>query len=90
MSRSLDRAESAGLVLRQADPYDRRAQQVTLTKKGEQTVQAFTPHLLEVLDQTVYGVLTDEYVETFVELLGRVSSSARHLLETRDHTPKQP
>ena len=90
MSRSLDRAESAGLVLRQADPYDRRAQQVTLTKEGEQTVQAFTLHLLEVLDQTVYGVLTDEEVETFVELLSRVSSSAHHLLETRDHTPKHP
>ncbi|MGI9540239.1 MAG: MarR family winged helix-turn-helix transcriptional regulator [Miltoncostaeaceae bacterium] len=35
VSRRLDRAEALGLVVRRADPQDRRAQQIVLTKTGE-------------------------------------------------------
>ena len=81
VSRMIDRAESDGLVRRHADPHDRRAQQITLTKAGEEAVETFAPHLVEVLNQTVYSTLTDKEIETLIDLLGRVAKSADQLLE---------
>jgi len=75
VSRVVDRAESEGLVQRQADPYDRRAQQITLTETGEEAVQRFAPHLIEVLDETLNGTLTEDEGDTLVELLARIAES---------------
>ncbi len=81
VSRMIDRAEHRGLVERQPDPEDRRAQQITLTALGEEAVDAYVPHLVEVLNQTIYATLTSDEIETLVELLARVTSSAHQLLE---------
>jgi len=81
VSRTLDRAEDCGLVKRQPDPEDRRAQRITLTDAGEEAVDAYVPHLVEVLNQTIYATLTSDEIETLVELLARVTSSAHQLLE---------
>jgi DNA-binding MarR family transcriptional regulator len=76
VSRVVDRAESEGLVRRQADPDDRRAQQITLTETGEDAVQAFAPHLIEVLNRTINSTLSEEEDDALIELLARVTESA--------------
>ncbi len=86
VSRIIDRAERDGLVLRRPDPSDRRAQQITLTESGEAAVDAFLPHLVEVLDQTLQKALTDDEIETLVRLLARIAASAEELLEQHTAT----
>jgi len=81
VSRMIDRAEHHGLVKRRPDPEDRRAQQITLTDAGEAAVDAYVPYLVEVLNQTIYTTLTRDEIESLVDLLTRVTSSAHQLLE---------
>ena len=52
-----------------------------LTALGEDAVDAYLPHLVEVLNQTIYAALTDNEIETLIDLLARVTSSAHQLLE---------
>jgi DNA-binding MarR family transcriptional regulator len=82
VSRLVDRAEAAGLVERQADPDDRRAQQIALTPAGEQAAAMYSPLMTEVLEELVFETLTAEERVTLVELLGRVESRAVELLRT--------
>jgi DNA-binding MarR family transcriptional regulator len=84
VSRVIDQAETDGLVVRRADPDDRRAQRVALTKVGEDALDVFIPHVLEVLDQTVYAALDDTEIETLIDLLSRVAASAHQFLEQHD------
>jgi len=84
VSRVIDRIESDGLVQRQADPDDRRAQQITLTRAGEEAVETFAPHLVAVLNKTLNSTLTEEERDTLVELLARISESAHGFLEQQD------
>ena len=81
VSRIIDRAERDGLVRRRPDPIDRRAQQITLTEAGEAAVDAFVPHVVEVLDQTLYAALSDQEIKTLIGLLARVAASAHQVLE---------
>jgi DNA-binding MarR family transcriptional regulator len=85
VSRVIDQAESDGLVIRRADPDDRRAQRIALTEAGEAALEAFVPHVLEVLDRTVYTALDDDEIETLIDLLTRVTDSAHRLLDESDH-----
>jgi hypothetical protein len=48
---------------------------------GEEAVDAYVPYLVEVLNQTIYATLTGDEIETLVNLLARVTSSAHQLLE---------
>lgn len=81
MSRVIDRTERDGLTRRQPDPNDRRAQYVVLTKAGEQAVDVFAPLLVEVLDRVIFATLSSDEIETLVDLLTRISTSAQQLLE---------
>ena len=81
MSRVIDRTERDGLTRRQPDPNDRRAQQVVLTKAGEQAVDTFAPLLVEVLDRVIFATLSSDKIETLVDLLTRISTSAQQLVE---------
>ena len=81
MSRVIDDAEKEGLVARQPDPDDRRAQLISLTEVGEATLTTFVPDVVRVLDQTIYTALDDEEVRTLVELLSRVNGAIHKLLE---------
>jgi DNA-binding MarR family transcriptional regulator len=85
VSRVIDQAESDGLVIRRADPNDRRAQRIALTQAGEDSLEAFIPHVVKVLDQTVYATLDDHEIETLIDLLGRIAASAHQLLDESDH-----
>jgi len=81
VSRLIDRAESRGLVHRQPDPNDRRAQLITLTEAGVVAIDAFFPHVVEVLNETWFAALSADEVDKLVDLLSRVTASARDLLE---------
>jgi len=87
VSRVIDQAESDGLVGRRPDLNDRRAQRIALTAAGDDVLATFIPHALSVLDKTVYAVLDDDEVDTLVDLLTRVTASARDLLETSEDDP---
>lgn len=80
VSRLIDQAETEGLISRRSDPHDRRAQLITLTSIGERAFEEFVPPVLELLDRTIYSVLSADEVEVFVDLLERVAARARELL----------
>lgn len=84
VSRLIDRAESRGLVHRQPDPGDRRAQLITLTGAGETAIDAVLPDVIEVLNKTWFAALSAQEVDTLVDLLSRVTVSARDLLAGGD------
>jgi DNA-binding MarR family transcriptional regulator len=82
VSRVIDQAEDAGLVVRKPDPDDRRAQLITLTKKGNRAFDEVAPYTNAVLERTIYASLEEEEVETLVRLLRKVVDSTHQLLET--------
>ncbi len=79
VSRRLDRAAEHGLVCREPDPDDRRAQQVCLTPKGREVVEDFYPRLESVLDQVFGTTLSKPEQATLVDLLNRVETAAREI-----------
>ena len=81
VSRVIDDAEREGLVARQPDPDDRRAQLISLTEVGDAALTTFVPDVVRVLDQTIYTALDDDEVRTLVELLSRVNGAIHKLLE---------
>lgn len=82
VSRVIDQAEHAGLVVRKPDPDDRRAQLITLTERGDRVFDDVVPYINAVLDQTIYASLGEEEVQTLIRLLRKVADSAHQLLET--------
>ena len=69
MSRFVDRVEAAGYVRREPDPDDRRAQQVVLTRAGNDLLRRMWP---------VYARGIDAH---FAAFLGDSPAAARALLE---------
>jgi DNA-binding MarR family transcriptional regulator len=80
VSRLLDRAQADGLVLRNPDPTDRRAQHIVLTERGYEAARRFAPLMNDVLDELVFEALSAEERATLIELLGRLRDRARELL----------
>lgn len=83
ISRILDRAEEALLVVRETDPEDRRAKAVTLTDKGREAMCDFAPRLHAVLDQAIHQVLDPAEIETLVTYLERIESAANRCISDR-------
>lgn len=84
VSRMLDRAEREGLVRREPDPDDRRANQVYLTADGEQAVRRLAPRLHAVLDAAIFQTLDPTEVDTLVDLLERIEAAARRVGGDKD------
>lgn len=76
VSRTIDRAESSGLVRRGPDPDDRRASQVSLTAAGRDVVVDFGPRLIAVIDRVISRHLSGDEIDTLVDLLGRIEAAA--------------
>jgi DNA-binding MarR family transcriptional regulator len=76
ISRTIDRAETAGLVARSADPSDRRASQVELNDPGRAVVKEFAPRLEAVIERVINQQLTAEEADTLVELLWRIEAAS--------------
>ena len=81
VSRLIDQAETDGLISRQTDPRDRRAQLIKLTPEGERAFDEFVPPVLEVLDETIYSELSADEVEAFVDFLERIATRSQEFLD---------
>ena len=81
VSRLIDQAETDGLISRQTDPRDRRAQLIKLTPEGERAFNEFVPPALDVLDETIYSVLSADEVEAFVDFLERIAARSQEFLD---------
>ena len=81
VSRLIDQAETDGLISRQTDPRDRRAQLIKLTPEGERVFNEFVPPVLEVLDETIYSELSADEVEAFVDFLERIAKRSQEFLD---------
>jgi DNA-binding MarR family transcriptional regulator len=81
VSRVIDHAEEVGLVERHADPDDRRAQLIRLTPAGKEALDGFVPHVVDILQRTIYTALEPQEVDTLIDLLKRVSAAAHELLD---------
>jgi DNA-binding MarR family transcriptional regulator len=75
ISRTIDRAQAAGLVERGADPDDRRASQVTLTASGRDVLEQFAPRLQAIIDRVIGQTLSEAETNTLVELLRRIAKA---------------
>jgi DNA-binding MarR family transcriptional regulator len=67
----VDRAEQRGLVVREADPHDRRAVKVTLTPAGANAVHQFHDQLTSRLELLLEGLPTTER-DRFARTLSRI------------------
>jgi DNA-binding MarR family transcriptional regulator len=67
----VDRAEQRGLVVREADPHDRRAVKVSLTPAGSTAVHRFHEELTERLEQVTAELPVAER-ERFTRTLQRL------------------
>ena len=81
VSRLIDQAEAENLISRQTDPHDRRAQLITLTPTGERAFDEFVPAALDVLDKTIYSVLSADEVAVLGDLLQRIATRSQELLD---------
>lgn len=72
MSRTIDRAEAAGLVERRPDPDDRRAQVVALTGAGDAVLADAAPRLHGFLRAVIHDVLSGDEIEVLVASLERI------------------
>jgi DNA-binding MarR family transcriptional regulator len=69
----IDRLEKRGWVERKANPKDRRAKLVTLTKEGRQALESFTPVVKELQDQVVANLSSEERA-LFIKLAQKIVS----------------
>ena len=80
---AVDRVEKQGLVVRTADPNDRRARVVMLTLKGENMISnLFDTHVLAMEHAT--SELTASERSTLVTLLKKLGLSAQQLLTIQE------
>ena len=71
----LDDLERAKLLERRADPADRRARRIVLTRTGEATLNRLSKRLRAAEQQALRGLTPDEQ-QTLCTLLARASSAA--------------
>ena len=69
----IDRLEKRGWVGRKANPKDRRAKLVTLTREGHNALEEITPVVKALQDQVVAN-LSDEERALFIKLAHKVVS----------------
>lgn len=77
ISRLIDRAEASGLVVRGPDPEDRRAHLISATPAGEAAIDNYLPYLEAVLQRVIFDTLSDDEIETLIDLLSRIARAAR-------------
>ena len=89
LSRTIDRAEAAGLVERQPDPGDRRAQIVTIIRAGDAVLADFAPRLHHLLRTVINDVLDVDEIDALVASLERIQHAcdelASHDFQGRTH-----
>ena len=77
VTRKVQQLERDGLVVRQADPDDRRATRIRLTSTGRRTLEHVRRARRAWLDQMLEG-WNDEELSTLADLLGRFADDLEH------------
>jgi DNA-binding MarR family transcriptional regulator len=83
MTRSLDRMEAKGLVVRERSTVDRRVVQVTLTPEGQRIAALVPPVLADVLNGHLTDFSHDEW-QMLLGLLRRMLANGEALRQQRD------
>lgn len=82
MSRSLDRLEESGYLVRGRDPGSRRSFLICLTEEGVQEAEKVR-HVLDFVDMQIWKGLSDEGMELFCSCLEKICGN----LENCDMEP---
>lgn len=69
---------------RRSDPSDRRAHQVALTAQGVTEIDAYVPHAVRLLGESLGGALRPDELAAMLEMLGRVEASVRARIADRE------
>jgi DNA-binding MarR family transcriptional regulator len=77
VTRKVQQLERDGMVVRQADPDDRRATRIRLTSTGRRTLERVRRSRRAWLDQLLEG-WNDEELSTLADLLGRFADDLEH------------
>ena len=86
MVATVDQLEQRGLVTRQPDPSDRRANRVELTARGRTTLVRVTGAVAAAERQLLAPLSTEEQA-TLSSLLRRVAARASHATDTPAAAP---
>ncbi|MFC4783953.1 MarR family winged helix-turn-helix transcriptional regulator [Nocardioides sp. MAHUQ-72] len=72
VSRVVTELERAGLVVREANPDDKRSSFAAITPEGRQRLRASAPTYLRAVDEHFLSRLTDHEIRVLAQALGRV------------------
>lgn len=72
VTEAVDGLERDGLVVREPDPEDRRAKQISLTPAGVAAAQAAEVSRRDYVD-TIFGALSESERDSFVRLVGKLN-----------------
>ena len=75
VSRVVTELEHAGLVVREANPDDRRSSFTVITPEGRRRLRASAPVYLKAIEEHFLSRLTDEETRVIAKALGRVVSA---------------
>lgn len=87
MTRTLDRLEAKGLVLRERSTTDRRVVHVVLTPEGEKVAAKVPPVLAEVLNNHLRGFTHDEWQQLLSLLRRMLANGDAVRLEQQQEPP---
>ena len=86
MTRTLDRLEAKGLVLRERSTTDRRVVHVVLTPEGEAVAAKVPPVLAEVLNNHLRGFTRDEW-QQLLSMLRRMLANGDAVRQEQQQQP---
>lgn len=72
----VDDLERLGYVVRQPDPYDRRAKRIVLTHRGRESVAAAL-QVIGALEAELEGLLGSAELAQLHDMLGRIATAGR-------------
>ncbi len=75
VSRVVTELERAGLVVREANPDDKRSSFTVITPEGRRRLRASAPVYLKAIEEHFLSRLTDEETRVIAKALGRVASA---------------
>lgn len=76
VSRVVTELERAGLVVREANPDDKRSSFTVITAEGRRRLRASAPVYFKAIEEHFLSRLTDEETRVISQALGRVVSAA--------------
>lgn len=84
VARTLKKMEISGLIIRKADPSDKRVHRVYLTPKAEKLEDFLTQHRQNINQKLLIGFSENEYI-LLMDFLIRLKDNSHSLLEEKKH-----